>query len=341
MYSRKTMYFMLAVLFALQSVLPGCMRSGPNVNAKLEDVIAMDSGSRQDIKAINERLFSSVRAAPGPQDYVLGQGDLLVVSIFEAPELKTEARISARGAVTLPLVGSVDVKGITTREAEQKIESMYAKKYLNNPHVNVFVKEQVSGKITILGAVKKPGIHPYLTRQTLFEALAKGEGLSDQAGKMIQVRRQGDDPEHPTTFLVDLDELAHGGGSQLNMEIRPGDVIYVPEAGSVYVDGAVRKRGSFPLRRKMTIPEVIIAAGGFAEYADENDIKLVRSKGGGEPEIVKLSFKELQTGAEKIEVKDRDIIFVETNKVKAFIYGLQITGLGGIVGVGWQPPRSE
>ncbi len=335
----KTKYFILAALFALLSIFPGCMRSGPSTNTSLKDVIAQDAGSNQEIKTINEKLFASVRAAAGPQDYVLGQGDLLLVTIFEAPELKTEARVSARGTVTLPLVGSVDVKGITTREAEQKIEDLYAKRYLNNPHVNVFVKQQVSGKITLMGAVKKPGSHPYLTRQTLFEALALGEGLSDKAGKMVQVRRQGDDPDHPTTFLVDLDQLVRSDGGQLNMEIKPGDVIYVPEAGTVYVDGAVRKRGTFPITRKMTIPEVIIAAGGFAEYADENNIKLVRPKGDGTPEIVQLSFKDLQGGSQQVNVKDRDIVFVETNKIKAFIYGLQITGLGGIVGVGWNPPH--
>ncbi len=190
-----------------------------------------------------------------------------------------------RGAVfsnggTAVLFGTKDInedRDKSTREAEQKIKTLYRIRYLHNPHVTVFVKEQVSGKITFMGAVKKPGTQPLLGRQNLFEALALAEGLSDNAGEMVQVRRTGADPHHPATFLVDLDELNSGrSGKDLNMEIKSGDVIYVPEAGMVYFD-----------------------------------------------------------------VKDRDIIFVETNKMEVFSYGLRVTGLGGIVGVGYEPPRPQ
>ena len=71
-------------------------------------------------------------------------------------------------------------------------------------------------------------------------------------------------------------------------------MIYVPEAGMIYVDGAVRKPGNYPIKKKMNIPEAIVAAGGFAPYAEEGAIKLVRSKGDGKPDVVQLSFKDLQ-----------------------------------------------
>ncbi len=322
----------------------GCaIRSGPEPTAKLEDLVSQDTGVKTEIRQINERFFAAVKSAPKLQDYVLGEGDLTQVSVFEAQELKAEARISARGFITLPLIGTVELKGLTTREAEQKIEALYRSRYLHNPHVAVYVKEQVSGRITFMGAVKKPGTQPFLGRQNLFEALALAEGLSDNAGKMVQVRRAGADPDHPTIFLVDLDELAKGGsGNDLNMEIKSGDVIYVPEAGMIYVDGAVRKPGTYPMKKKMSIPEAIVAAGGFAVYAAEDKIKLVRRNASGKVDVVQLSFKDLQMNPDKnIDVKDRDIIFVETNKMQAIIYGLQITGLGGIVGVGYTPPRPQ
>jgi polysaccharide biosynthesis/export protein len=325
-------------------MISGCaIRSGPEPTAKLEDLVAQDTSARAEIKQINERFFAAVKSTPSIQDYVLGEGDLIQVSVFEAQELKSEARISARGFITLPLIGAVELKGLSTREAEQKIESLYRSRYLQNPHVSLYVKEQVSGRITFMGAVKKPGTHPYLGRQNLFEALASAEGLSENAGKMVQVRRIGADPNLPTTFLVDLDELAGGGsGNDLNMEIKSGDVIFVPEAGMIYVDGAVRKPGNYPMKKKMTIPEAIVAAGGFAVYAAEDRIKLVRKNTAGKVDVVQLSFKDLQMNSDKnIDVKDRDIIFVETNKMEAFMYGLQITGLGGIVGVGYQPPRPQ
>jgi polysaccharide export outer membrane protein len=322
----------------------GCgIRSGPEPNAKLEDVIAQESGSTQEVRAINERLFASVKSAPTLKDYVVGEGDLLQVSVFEAQDLKSEARVGARGFISLPLIGSVEVNGLTTREAEQKIEELYRARYLQNPHVSIFVKEQVSGKIILMGAFKKTGTFPYLSRQNLFEAMALGEGLADTAGKMVQVRRGGRDSDRPGTLLIDLDELARGGGEELNIEIKSGDVIYVPEAGMIYVDGAVRKPGNYPIKKRMNIPQAIVAAGGFAPYAEEGAIKLVRTKGDGKPDVVQLSFKDLQqeTSGHNIEVKDRDIIFVETNRAEAVIYGLNITGLGGIVGVGYRPPSAQ
>lgn len=344
MKSRERILVISCVLVLVSALLCGCAtRKGPEANARLEDVVAQEHGAREEVRVINERLFAAVKSAPGIQDYVLGEGDLLQVSVFEAPDLKTETRVSARGFITLPLLGAVDLKGLTTREAEQKVEDLYRKKYIQNPHVNIFVKEQISGKLTLLGALKKPGTYPYLARQNLFESLAIAEGLSDNAGKLIQVRRAGTDPDHPFTYLIDMDEMVKGGGDNLNIEIKPGDVIYVPEAGMIYVDGAVRKPGNYAIKKKMNIPEAIVAAGGFAPYADEEKIKLVRAKGDGKPDIVQLSFKDLQQQGQtqQIEVKDRDIIFVETNKVEAMIYGLRITGLGGIVGVGYEPPRVQ
>ena len=319
----------------------GCsIRKGPEPNASIEDLTARENRSGEELRAINERLFASVKSTPNLKDYVIGEGDLLQISVFEDQDLKSEARVGARGFISLPLLGSVEVKELTTREAEEKLEDLYRAKYLQNPHVNIFVKEQVSRKITLMGAFRKTGTYPYLARQNLFEVMALGEGLSDSAGKMVQVRRGTRDSDRPETFLIDLDQLTKGGGEELNIAIKSGDVIYVPEAGTVYVDGAVRKPGNYLIKKKMNVPEAIIAAGGFAPYAQANDIKLVRPGGDGkQPEIVKLSFNDLQqNSSHNIDIKDRDIIFVETNRVEALIYGLYISGFGGVVGVGYRPP---
>ena len=328
-------------IFLFAGSICGCgIRKGPEANAKIEDVTASENVDRKDVRAINERLFASVKSTPTLKDYVLGEGDLLQVSVYEVQDLKADVRVGARGFITLPLIGSVEVKDLTTREAEQKIEDLYRARYLQNPHASIFVKEQVSGKITLLGAFRKTGTFPYLARLNLFEAMALGEGLADTAGKMVQVRRGSRDSDRPEVLLVDLDELTKGGGEGLNISIKSGDVLYLPEAGVVYVDGAVRRPGNYPIKKKMNVPEAIIAAGGLTPYAEEDAIKLVRPGENGKTDIVQLSFKNLQEGSShKVEVKDRDIIFVETNTTEAVIYGLTITGLGGVVGVGYHPPQ--
>lgn len=332
------MFFLicLAILF----LLPGCAPrgTGPTPTTNLEAVLAREGGANQEIKAINQQLFATVSSAPQMQDYVLGEGDLIQVTVFEVPELSTETRMGARGTVSLPLLGAVDLKGLTIREAEEKIEQLYRVKYLQNPNVTVFVKEQVSGKITLLGAVNKPGTYGLLSRQRVLDVLAMAEGLSDKAGRTIQVRRTEEGQAKPSTFMIDLDEIIQEGHEEMNMEIRGGDVIYVPDAGTIYVDGAVRRPGNYPIRASMTIAEAIAAAGGFLSTANENNIKLVRLVDGGEREVIQVGMNELRKGTSRaLEVKDRDVLFVETDRIEAILYGLRLNLGGGLFGVGYTP----
>jgi polysaccharide export outer membrane protein len=290
------------------------------------------------VKQLNDRLFASVSSAPQREDYLISQSDLLQVSVFEDKSLDTEARVSARGVVTLPLVGALEVKGLTTQEAEQKIEDAYRKRYLHDPHVSIFVKEQMGSKITLLGALQKPGTYDYMTRQRLLDVLALGGGLSEKSGRMVQLRRPGDDPAHPSTLLVDLDELIKNGKVELNLEVNGGDVIYVPDAGTIYVDGAVRKPGTYPVNQTMTVQEAIVAAGGFRSTASENRIMLVRAMKDGKREVVQMGTGDIQKdSATTIEIKDKDVIFVESNMLEELIYGLKLN-IGGLIGFGYSPP---
>jgi polysaccharide export outer membrane protein len=318
--------------------------SSSQPTAKLQDVMQKESVQNEQNKQFNEKIFASASSAPDMADYVLGEGDLLNVSVFEAQELKTEARVSSSGAVTLQLLGSVEVRGLTVRAAERKLEEMYRQKYLQNPHVTVFVKEQQGGKITLLGALNKPGTFDYFARQRLLDVLALGGGLSDKAGRSIQVRRAGNDPANPNTVVIDLDELIKQGHSELNITINRGDVVFVPEAGTVYVDGAVRMPGNYPIKKTMTAQEVIVAAGGFANIADAGNIKLVRYTGEGTREIVQLSAKSSALGGDSagsVNVKDRDVLYVERDGLKTFVYSIRFTVGNGLLGVGWSPPAES
>ncbi len=318
-----------------------CNCGGPQLKptTSLEEVLSEQEQRQAEVKELNRALFASVESAPSYEDYLIGEGDLLSVSIFEAPELNTEARVSARGYITLPLLGPVEIKGLTASEAEQKIEDLYRRKYLQDPHVTIFVKEQYAAKITLLGAVNKPGTYDYPSRQRLLDVLAMCGGLSDKAGKIVQVRRKIKGKDRPEVYLVDLDELIRKGRAELNIPIYGGDVIFVPEGGVVYVDGAVRKPGMYPIKGRMTVQEAIIAAGGFSSIADESSIKLIRVDDRGKREVLKISLNELQQGkARDLFVQDRDVVFVETNEIEALFYGLRLNLGMGLVGLGYMPP---
>ncbi len=314
--------------------------SGPRATARLEDVLSQSQESQRDLKEFNQKLLSSVSGAPRPEDYLLSPGDLLEVTVFEAQELKREVRVGDQGSVVLPLIGPIKIKGLTTNDAARKIEAAYRQKYLQDPHVDIFVKEYRGGKITLMGALKKPGTVDYFGKQRLVDVLAMGEGLSEKAGRMVQVRRLGQDAQHPETFLIDLDDVVKGDHPELNIPIERGDVIYVFEAGTVYVDGAVRKPGNYSIRPGMTINELLGDAGGFANFASKDDIKLVRRGSDGKRDIIQVSVNDLRAGAASdLKLQDKDIVFVETNKALAFISGLKLNFFGGIVGVGYETPK--
>lgn len=327
----------LVCLLLIVQVFAGCTAKGPKATVRLEDVIATTGGTpeQKEIRDMNEKLFASLSGASQPGEYVITSGDLVEVAVFEAPELKREARVGARGAVTLSLLGTVHVMGLTTAEAEKRIEDLYRSKYLHDPHVTIYIKEQQGQKVTVAGAVKKPGTYDYPARRRLLDALALAEGFDDKAGKTVQVRRITDDPNIPTTYLVDMDQLIQNGRTEMNMEIKSGDVIYVPEAGTVYVDGAVKKPGSYPIKKEMSINEAIAAAGGLTMTANQDDVKLVRYMEGGRREVVQLTKENAQTVP--ITVNDRDLIFVERSAMKSAFSSFTLY-FGPLGGAGFSRP---
>jgi polysaccharide export outer membrane protein len=328
---------LLICLVLIAVVLVGCAMSGPKPTAKLEDMITSTANSprQKEIHEINEKLFSSLSAAPQQSDYVISAGDLVQVSVFEAQDLQKEGRVGARGFLTLPLLGPVEVMGLTTAEAERKIEDLYRAKYLHDPHVGIYIKEQQGQKVTLVGAVKKPGTYDYPARRRLLDVLALAEGFDDKAGKSVQVRRVVDDPNNPATYLIDMDELIEKGRTELNMEIKSGDVVYVPEAGTVFVAGAVKNPGSYPIKKQMSVSEAIVAAGGVTFSANQDDVKLVRYMDGGNREVVQLNDE--NTRDRQVTVNDRDLIFVEYSAMKSAFSSFNIY-LGPFGGVGYQRP---
>lgn len=333
-----------ALLLTLIVLCAGCGARGPKVTTDVGQLTGTKAEGENalEVAELNKKLYASFTATPSYEDYVIGGGDLIQISIFEAPDLNTETRVSARGGVTLPLLSTVQIAGLSIREAEQHVEQLYRDKYLQDPHITIFVKEQFGSKITLMGALKKPGTFDFYARMNLMDVLAMAEGLSETAGRIVQIRRKGEADAPPQSLIIDLDQMVKEGQDELNVAIKGGDVVYVPEAGSVYVDGAVRKAGSYPIRQEMSVQEAVVAAGGLQSFADAKNIKLIRYVGKGRREVAKVSLDDMQRGeAAELKVQDRDVIFVEYNAASAFFQGLRLTLGTGLMGVGFQPPASQ
>lgn len=117
----------------------------------------------------------------------IGPEDVLDINVFGAPELTREVRVSSSGTISLPLVGEISAVGLTPRELERVLESLLHPKYLNDPHVSVFVRDMQSHPVSVIGAVRKPGVFQIRGGKTLLEVLSLAEGVADDAGETVVI----------------------------------------------------------------------------------------------------------------------------------------------------------
>jgi polysaccharide export outer membrane protein len=258
----------------------------------------------------------SLGGPPGPlrSDYVIGKEDLLELGVFEQPDLTRTVRVSGDGTISLPLLGVVQLAGLSTKQAEEKLRDLLSDKYLTDPQVWVFVKEAKSRKVSVVGAVEKPGSIEMLGDRTLLEAISEAGGLTHQAGNDLYVLRP-DASGAATRIDIDLDDLMINGNPVLNIALVPGDVINIPidRVLHVYVDGAVRKPGEveYKASRPLNLLQAIAAAGGLSERASQKGIVVIRTKTGGVQDMIKVDLKAVRKGKQdNFELQNGDSIYV-------------------------------
>ncbi|MER3446978.1 MAG: hypothetical protein C4291_09095 [Candidatus Dadabacteria bacterium] len=309
-------YLLLFVLFS--AILGACGGKSP------ETMIPQNISKSQESKKaeeLNRRIIEeSARSAGTSEDYQIGPGDLLDAKVYEAQDLSAEVRVSSRGTVTYPLLGEVEVGGLTVREAEKKLQGLLQAKYVKDPHVSIFVKEYRSKRVAVVGAVKNPGNYELLNRGHLLDAIALAGGLTDNASKTVYLTHQGTDKQ----VRVDLDELLVKGNTSLNLPLQMGDTVFVPEAGVYYVNGAVRKSGEFRLKGPVTASRAIEIAGGL-ETGARSHVTLIRFGENGERQIIPVDLKAIRKGEkEDIALQDQDVLFVSKNPIVAFFQSINL-----------------
>lgn len=168
-------------------------------------------------------------AYEGESDYRLGAQDLIEVSVFGVDELSKTVRVNSNGQISLPLVGAVMARGRTIPELETELAKRYADGYLQRPQVTVFVKEFSSQRITLEGAVEKPGIYPLTGKTTLLQAVAVAGGVTSLADlEGVVVFRQVDGKRAAAVYSIR--ELRKGLVE--DPQLYGDDMVVVEQSGS-------------------------------------------------------------------------------------------------------------
>jgi polysaccharide export outer membrane protein len=256
-------------------------------------------------------------------DYRIGAQDLLEIKVFEAADLNRSLRVSASGEISFPLFGSVQAAGLTAQELQALLE-FKLHKYMKDPHVDVLVSSVESHPISVVGAVKKPGVFQVRGLKTVLEMLSSAEGLADDAGDDVIIMRgaglrtafaqgnsqqqAGGDQPLPSeatpardalsgnddlnasmkeSVRVNLKNLLETGNPRFNVTVYPGDIVNVPKSGIVYVVGEVKKPGGFVLKsnEKMTVLKAMALAEGLTPTSVKNRARIIRTDAGGTEKV--------------------------------------------------------
>ena len=233
----------------------------------------------------------------------IGAGDTIRISVYQSPDLSLETRVNEGGAISYPLLGRVQLAGLTITAAEQHIASELKRRdFVKDPQVNIVVTQVRANQVNVLGQVGKPGRYPLdLTGMRLSEVLALAGGVVAGVGSDTVVLtgvRDGKLFRHE----IDLPRLFSAGGSSEDIVIAPGDTIWVDRAPQIYIYGEIQHPGALRLERGMTVMQAIAAGGGATQRGTLKGIKVTRHGADGKTQTLEPAMEDT--------LKDGDVVFI-------------------------------
>jgi len=266
----------------------------------------------------------AVAGAPVAQEYTIGPGDVLKITVWGHDDLSKDYPVAQDGRVPFPLIGSVPAVGLTTTDLARRIRDLLEKDYLVNPQVIVGVKDYLSKKVNVMGEAEKPGLFYLTGPTTLLELLSKAGGLSKTAGKdLVLVRTEGADGKAHTagSVILRLDvRKIQSGDVKENILLQNGDMMFVPKASAFFVLGEVNKPGTFPLDKETSVLEAITLAGGYGPTAAASGVKVLRRNADGKQETLALDLAGAVPKDKGFRLQEGDTVLVPKGNT-FFVFG--------------------
>jgi len=313
--------------------------------------VGMEKAKQSDDTQRLTALWEKRTQQQGANDYTIGPGDVIEINVPGMEEIKNMSeRINGDGTITLPFVGVIKTTGMTDKALRDEIRRRLEEKYMHNPQINLFVKEFRSRQVAVIGAVQKPGLYnlasPY---DTLLDMISQAGGMKPEASERVlfvpaepadkdkaaevakslplQVVRQ--DPsalilKNVEPINISLDSISRANQERyLQMPARPGDIIMVPGAGEVLVQGWVEKPGAYKISPGLTILGAVAAAGGPSFPADRGSVQLTRTEKSGQKASFTADLDAIRSGAQPdLPLREGDVVDVTSSGPKLVAYGI-------------------
>ena len=250
----------------------------------------------------------SVAAKPvaGPADADqsrIGAGDTIRITVYQSPDLSLETRVNEGGAISYPLLGRVQLAGLTVTAAEQHLASELKRRdFVKDPQVIIVVTQVRANQVNVLGQVGKPGRYSLdLAGMRMTEVLSLAGGVVAGAGSdtiVVTGVRDGKSFRHE----VDLPRLFAPGGAAEDIVVAPGDTVWVDRAPQIYMYGEIQHPGTMRLERGMTVMQAVAAGGGATPRGTLKGLKVTRRGADGKMQTLEPSMEDT--------LKDGDVVFI-------------------------------
>lgn len=273
------------------------------------------SDSAKSKTRLTKLLRARARSQGSNPGYIIGAGDEVELNVFDIEELNTSAKVRESGFISLPLIGAVRALGSTESDLQEHIRSRL-KQFVKDPQVFVSVSNYDSQKISVLGAVKSPGSYSLSkSENNILEALSLAGGLTERAGSYVNfVPSEGGRSNSNKAIEVALqDLLGTSGDIPIQIPILSGDMIIVPEAGQVMVEGEVEKRGAYDLAGRTTLLGALASAGGITYGAKVDEVEVIRQQGNAKRRLI-VNLEQILSGeVEDVPLRNGDLIRVPSH----------------------------
>ncbi len=242
------------------------------------------------------------------EPYRISPADVLDITVWGEPDLSKQVVVPPDGKITYPLIGEIDVIGLTTQELADRL-TQRLKEFIKEPNVAVSIVKFSFNKFYVLGEVAKAGEYDLVPGLGLREAIALAGGVTPQADitSVLLVNKEGKKEK------INLEEILKGGQ---DIKINPGDAIIVPTA-VVSVIGEVRTPGQVTLFPGAKLTEIIARCGGVTDNADISNISVIRE---GKTLYFDLSNPQ-SLKREDIPLKPGDVVYVPRGNIKVVVMG--------------------
>ena len=247
-------------------------------------------------------LLLAAPAWSADNDYRMGTGDVLRITVYGQPDLATEARVGESGNISFPLIGDVKMAGVTPSQGETEIAQRLSKGgFINEPFVTLNVLQYRGQQVSVLGRVNRPGKHNLERVSRVTDVLALAGGItSDGADTVTLVRTRDGKPEYRD---IDVIALFQPGGEASNEVVQDGDIINVSRQPMFYIYGEVNRPGAFRLEQNMSVMQALSMGGGVNSRGTQRGIRIMRRDAGGVMQQLDAQLSD--------PVKKDDVIYVK------------------------------